>query len=601
MSSRVGAVLAVVTLLTAALAGQQPQGRPQQQNRDQARQPAGTGIISGRVLAADSGRGIKHARVTVTGGGGRQSRSTSTDEQGHYQITDLMSGSYTITAARAGFVNAIYGQKRPLQSGTPVNLADGQQLSGIDLRIVRGGVITGRIVDEDGEPLARGLVTVQRYQYVNGQRQLVAAGADQSDDRGVYRVFGLPPGDYIVSANAQGLLDMLARGIPALAGLVGGTPGGPGGGGVQGGRGGGFFGGQGSPDDAQPTGYAPTYYPGVISSTEASKVSVGAGQEVTGIDFQVQLVATATVSGVVAGADSPSTVMLIPTDAGGMVRAETLRGNAGWDGLFSIPNVPPGRYTAAARSGGRWDDPKTGSVPLTVNGQNISGLTIAMQDGVTVSGNITVESSGTPAPADYSVFRVDVPEVDPLPLPGGPGPGGRGGGPFGADTRPEKNGTFSIGNVFPGRHYFRVTTQGNWALKAVMIGARDVTDQAVDLRPDQDVDNVTVVLTDRATDLSGTVRDGVGSPIGNATVIVFSSDPQYWRAQSRRIQTVRTNASGAYRMHGLPPGNYQIIAVDDVENGEWYDPAYLERIKDRARSMSIDEGEKKTLDVAAPG
>ena len=610
MTRRFAALLATLALLLTAgvfvpgrVAGQQQppagqgQGGRQQrqaQARDRAQMPQGTAIIAGRVIAADTGRPIKRARVTVSGGNGRQARSTSTDEQGHFQIGDLAGGTYTIAATRSGFVNAVYGQKRPLQPGTPVDLADGQQLTNIDLRLIRGGVITGRIVDEDGDPLARALVTVQRYQYVNGERQLTPAGADQSDDRGVYRVFGLPPGEYYVSANAASLLEILGRGIPALAGLAGG-------GAAQGGRGGGrgaFFGAP-APDDPEPTGYAPTYYPGVISAAEAAKVPVGPGQEITGVDFQVQLVATATVSGLVTGADGPVPVMLIPGDAGGMVRAEILRGSAAADGTFSIPNVPPGHYTAASRSGGRWDDPKMGSVPLTVSGQNVSGVTIALVDGVTVSGNITVESSGTPAPADYSVFRIDVPDVEPLPLPGGPGPGG--GGPNAAGGRAEKNGTFSIANLFPGRHYIRVTGQGNWTLKSVSIGARDVTDQAIELRPDQDVDNVTVVLTDRATDLSGTVRDGIGNPVANVTVIAFSTDPQYWRAQSRRIQAVHTSATGAYRMHGLPPGDYQIIAVDDVETGEWYDPAYLDKIKDGAKSVSLEEGDKKTVDVRGPG
>ena len=603
MASKFAAVLATLVLFVTALAAQPPSGQGQGrqgqgQARDRAQVPPGTGVIAGRVVAADTARPLKHARVTVSGGGGRQSRSTTTDEQGHFEITDLAGGTYTITAARNGFVNAIYGQKRPLQAGTPVDLSDGQQLTNIDLRLIRGGVITGHVVDEDGDPLARALVTVQRYQYVNGERQLTPAGMDQSDDRGAYRVFGLPPGEYFVSANAASLFEILGRGIPALAGIMGGAPGqgGPGG---RGGRGG-FPGIPATSDDAEPTGYAPTYYPGVISAAEAGKITVGPGQEVTGIDFQVQLVATATVSGLVTGADGPVPVMLIPTDAGGMIRAEMLRGSAAADGAFSIPNVPPGRYTAAARSGGRWDDPKMGTVPLTVSGQNVSGVTIALQDGVTVSGNITVESSGTPAPADYSVFRIDVPDVDPLPLPGGPGFGGRGGGNA-TGARAEKNGAFSIGNLMPGKHYIRVTGQGSWTLKSVSIGAHDVTDQAVELRPDQDVDNVAVVLTDRATDLSGTVRDGIGTPVANVTVIAFSTDPQYWRAQSRRIQAVRTGATGAYRMHGLPPGDYQIIAVDDVETGEWYDPTYLDKIKDGAKSVSLDEGDKKTVDVMGPG
>src|SRR5206468_5450232 len=109
-------------------------------------------------------------------------------------------------------------QRRRLQPGTPVTLADGQELATIDLRVVRGGVITGRVLDEDGEPLARAVVTVQRYQYVRGERQLSPAGGDQTDDRGQYRVFGLPPGDYYVSATAGGLAQFLGRGLQVATG-----------------------------------------------------------------------------------------------------------------------------------------------------------------------------------------------------------------------------------------------------------------------------------------------------------------------------------------------------------------------------------------------
>ena len=601
---RISVLLAVLSLtVTSALAQQQQGGRRQRPPRDAVQaQPQGTAVIAGRVVTADTGRPVKHARVMVSAGG-RQSRATTTDEQGRFRITDLMGGSYTISASRTGFVDAVYGQRRPLQPGTPVTLADGQELATIDLRLVRGGVITGRVLDEDGEPLARALVTVQRYQYIRGERRLSPAGGDQSDDRGQYRVFGLPPGDYYVSADAGGLAQAVGRGLQQLAADIGGGLGG------RGGRGG-FFGAP-APDDPEPVGYAPTYYPGVVTTADAAKITVGPGQEVSGMDFQVQLVATATISGIVAGADGGVPVLLVPEQGGGMLRGQILRGSAQADGSFSIANVPPGRYTAIARSGGgvffasgtapalRPDALRVGTQSINVAGQNITGVTLVLQPAVSLSGNITVESSGTPAPTDYSSFRIDVPDVQPLPFAGGPG--GRGGGPLASGGRADKNGAFTVANLLPGRHYINVTGSGVWTLKSITVAERDVTDEPIDLRSGHDIDNVMIVLTDRSTEISGTVRDASGAAVSAMAVIAFSTDPERWRPQSRAIQAVRTGQDGTYRLRGLPPGDYRILATEDVEQGEWFDPAFLERVQPSAEKISLTEGEKKTRDLKPAG
>jgi hypothetical protein len=241
---------------------------------------------------------------------------------------------------------------------------------------------------------------------------------------------------------------------------------------------------------------------------------------------------------------------------------------------------------------------------IVVSGQNIDGLALMLQPGVTVSGNITVESSGTPAPADYSVFRVDVPDVDPLPFAGGPG--GRGGGPLGGGAgRVEKNGTFQVRNLQPGKHYIRVTGAGaqgagQWTLKTITVGGADATDQPFELKPGENLDNITVVLSDRASEISGTVRDPRGTGAPALTVIAFSTDEQFWRSQSRRIQTARTNDTGAYRLRALPAGDYYLVAVDDVDQGEWFDPAFLQSVRDKATRISIGEGDKKTQDLRAP-
>jgi protocatechuate 3,4-dioxygenase beta subunit len=606
MRSRHLSALAIVALAVSTAVAQQapPQGgrggQRQGQPRD-AQPPRGTSTLGGRVLAADTGRPVKRARVLVSGnvGGGRGGGAALTDEQGRYTVTGLAAGTYTVTASKSGFVDAVYGQRRPLQAGTPVQLADGQSAPGIDLRLTRGGVITGHVLDEDGEALPRALVTVQRYQYQRGERQLQPVGGDQTDDRGQFRVFGLPPGDYYVSASAAGLEQLLGRGLQQLAGAA------------LGGRGGrGAVGAFVTPAEPEPAGYAPTYFPGVVNAPDAGRVPVGPGQEVSGIDFQIQLVPLATVTGIVVGADEGTNVMMTPQDAAGgplaRLGGQLLMGRVQTDGTFSIASVPPGRYVAIARSGGGRGGGtalRVGTQAVVVNGQNIEGHTLALQPGVTLPGHLTVESAGTPAPSDYSVFRIDVPEVNPLPF----GGGGRGGGPLGGGGRSEKNGTFTVPNLLPGLHYIRVSGggvqgagQASWTVKSVTVGGQDVSDAPLEIKPGQNIDNVSVVLTDRTTDLSGTVRNAKNEGVSALTVIVFSAEPQYWRPQSRRINAARTDQSGTYRVRNLPPGDYLMVAVDDVEQGEWFDPAYLEKVRQDATRISISEGEKKTQDLKSP-
>jgi protocatechuate 3,4-dioxygenase beta subunit len=585
--------------------GQRGGGQGAQGGQDTPRDPSttatpATASISGRVLSAETGRPLKRAQVTISGSG-RGGRSTVTDDQGVYSVAGLSAGSYMITATKNGYVDAIFGQRHPLQAGTPLPLDNNQQANNVDLRLIRGGVITGRVLDEDGEPLMRAAVSIQRYQYMQGSRQLTAAGANQTDDRGVYRVFGLPPGDYYVSVNVAGMGQFLGRGMQAASGAAFSTVGG------RGGRG---FGGFGVVEE-EPSGYAPTFYPGVVSVSDAGKVTVGPGQEVGSIDFQIQLVPYATVSGVIAGGDNGSpfvTVTLAPQDTNtrNPLSGTVMNGRTTANGAFTIPNVPPGHYLAIARSGGRQGESLIGVQQVAVNGQNIGGVAIMLQSDITMSGNITVETSGTPAPTDYSAFRIDAPEVNPLPFVGGPG--GRGGG-TNTSARAAVNGSFSVPNLVPGKHYVRITGQGlnagmttgtSWNLKSVLVNGLDVTDSGVDLKPGENLDSVTIVLTDRMAMITGTVYDGTHTPVPALTVIAFPSDERYWTPQSRWIQAGRTDQNGVYRMRALPPGEYLLLVTDNVEQGEWFDPSYLEQVRGAATRVAVNDGDQKTQDLVAP-
>ena len=204
-----------------------------------------------------------------------------------------------MSVSKPGFITLSHGQRRPRQPSTPVQIEAGRHVANVSFSLPPGGVITGRVADEDGAPLPLIQVVVLRYVYQQGQRQLVPAGNDGSDDRGEYRVFGLKPGDYYVSAVvSQRRFAVMAFGTRGGAGSR--------------------FGGADAATEETEFGYALTYYPGVTGLAQATAVNVGLSTESRGVDFSVQFVRTARLSGTLFGADGTpprgAQVMLVPDE-----------------------------------------------------------------------------------------------------------------------------------------------------------------------------------------------------------------------------------------------------------------------------------------------
>ena len=284
-----GAVTVAAVLLTSSTLGAQPAGQrtPPRMIQPGQQAPVGTAVLRGVVVAADTGAPIRRAQVRASAPGAQETRTTLTDEQGRFELRELAGGRYTITATKGGFITLQYGQRRPSEPGTPVDLAAGQTIEKLVVGLPRGSVITGRIVDEFGEPLTGAQVRVLRYGYAAGARRLLPAGqSDRTDDQGTFRVFGLPPGEYVVSAT---LNEDRALFRPRAGGA----------------------------DDEATTGYAPTYFPGTTNAGDAQRVTVGLGQEVSGIGFGLSLMPLAKVSGRVvglAGLELAGMVMAMPDD-----------------------------------------------------------------------------------------------------------------------------------------------------------------------------------------------------------------------------------------------------------------------------------------------
>jgi len=573
---------------------QQPARDTQAQPQDAA--PTPSGRITGQVLAGDNGRPVKRARVFVTAVELPGGRGVLTDDQGVFDLTELPAGRYTLTVSKSGFVALSYGQRRPLQAGTPLQLNDAQQIKGIQFQLPRGSVVGGRVLDEDGEAMPGVMVRVMRYQYLQGERRLTPAGGGQTDDKGQYRVWGLMPGDYYVNAVARG---GPMGGVPFGAfGAFAGAGGGPGGGG-PGGRGGfgGFAGrgGRGGPgagpagNDQESINYAPTYYPGVPSVNEAKPVTVGLSQEVLDINFNMQLVRVARIEGHVLNPDgTPVTsgnINLTIDAAGGRGNQIGMAYGARiqWDGAFTIVNVPPGRYILRAR-GDDSEVPQFAAQSLTVNGQDLPDFTVILASGATISG--TVNFAGAPGSSpDLSQFRIIAPAVDQSDV--GPQPNARVG----------KDGTFELNGIPAGSHLIRSAGAARgFILKSVTINGRDVTDTPMPLRSGESATNLTITFTDQQNEINGTVTNEQGTPVPDDTILAFSTDSSLWRPLSRQIMTARPDQTGKYRIRGLPRGEYYLVAVDPAEQGEWFDPTYLDEHRVGAVRLTLSDGDTKTQD-----
>lgn len=589
-------LLAAAGILSAvALFGQQTPGRPQAPARDTPAQrtpaePAPTGRISGRVVTADAGRPLHRVRILVTTPALPSGRATTTNEDGVYELAELPAGRYTVNASKAGFISLSYGQRRPLLAGTPLQLDDGQQLTGIDFSLPKGSAVAGHVHDETGEPLPGATVRVLRYQYAQGERQLIPAGTAQTDDQGYYRVWGLNPGEYYVSAMVRNL-EVGGRGLQVAFG-----PGGRGLGPGVGGRGGAMAGvflerfGAAWPDAQEPAdsvAYAPTYFPGASSVAGAQAITVGLGAEALNIDFRVFPVRTARISGRVARSNGlPASGGAVMLRASGERRGpgEMFGGLVQGDGTFSVGNVPPGSYVLHFRDGPN-GAPQFASEPVTLREGEVREVNLVAAAGGSIAGTVTFQATQSAIVTGTNQGRVAAQAVDDV----GPGSGGF--------ARLEQDGSFTIEGIAPGSHWIR--WQGGargWALKSIAIGGRDITDTPVEVKSGQRITGVAIVMTDRVSSISGTITDGSGTLLTELTVLAFPSDSTLWRPQSRHIMTARPDQNGSYQIRGLPPGEYYLTTIDPIEQGEWFEPAFLDEHRTTAQRLTLGEGEVKTQD-----
>ena len=551
----------------------------------------GTAVVSGVVLIDDrDAKPLRRARV-VLGGDGSDGRTAITEDDGTFQFTDVPSGRYRITATRAGFVTTALGASRPGRSGKLVVVRDGSKVSDIIIKLPRGAVISGAVLDTNSQPLAAATVRALRYAVENGERTLVSTHQQvTTDDRGEYRVFGLAAGEYFVVAGMR-RVDGVTTGIQRVTNDD-----------VTRAK----LGRRVSPDSQRsegspnaaahgrerPVKYAAVFYPGTSSVVHAVAVRVAAGEERMGVDIQAQLEPVADLSGTVSlpSGDSPFfTLHLIETGrpfiAGITDIFPPFETNS--SGQFRITDVPPGIYTITAETA--FASRYWAQTEIVVTRDDIPGIALALQPTMTFSGRIRAERPE--AAPDFTKARITLAPAEPRRVTRRIGP-----------AEISANGSFTITGVAPGRYRMSVTaidSKGStWVPLSATVEGRDLLDLPIEIRAGQNVANAEVTFTDRPTELSGSLRDASGQVLTDGYVIVFAADRTFWSPQSRRIAATEASPDGRYSFHNLPPGEYLVATVDDVENSEWFDPEFLESLNPSAVKVVLEPGERKVQDLA---
>jgi Carboxypeptidase regulatory-like domain len=544
--------LPAIVLAAVALAGAGPSAQAPARDTPA---PTGTAAIRGRVIAAAGQRPLAKVEVHATAGAMRVNKAVLTDANGRYEVVDLPAGRYTVSTNKENYVRASFGERRPLGPGTPIDVAAGQVVTRIDFALQRTAAITGRVVDEFGDPAPNVMVMPMRYIYVNGERRLQPAGnsGGPTNDLGEYRVYGLIPGRYFVSATSRPMNVMDDAGDRAA--------------------------------------YLPTLYPGTANPSEAQRLTVGAGQTIAGVNIPLLPMVGSRVSGVVLDINGkPLTMGSVNVTSRGLNFGNTAFASIRPDGTFTLNALPPGEYTLRASGPGMQEQYAVADV--TVSGGDISDVQLVAVNLSSIRGRIVFDrldqTQKVPQP---SVLRVNVIHPQPSPAVLSAMPGG---------AIPKDDWTFEL-KTSAGRSILRagLAAPGNWRLDRILTAdGADITDAGFDLPVNGSVDDLVLVMTTRHNEITGTVFDDSGAPVRDCVVVLFARDPQRWSVGTRLLGVSRPDADNLFHLR-VAAGDYFAVAFEQLEPSgpSFDDPDILQQLREHAVPFSIGATETKKLDL----
>jgi len=542
------------------------------------------------------------------------------DQEGRFFFSDLPAGDYYIRASKDGYGGGEYGQRRANGNGQRFELAENERRVDAKLTLWKYAVIGGTVIDETGEPVIGVSVQALVKDVVNGRTRYGNADlpyltpSATTDDRGMFRLSSLMPGRYVIvvpstqttvpAALLGGVFQDYALRIEFSAAIAEIAP-------------------LGQPRTQQvgdsalltsnramippplsPAGrmavYRTTYFPAATTAGAATPITVDGGEERTDLKIALRPVSAVKVSGRLVTPDGsappPMAIRLIGEASAevGEEGFETATGVSDGSGRFTLMGVPSGEYvlkqahrllSAASQGGTAW----WAVQHLTVANSDIQDLTVSLRPAFRVEGRIEFQGGTiSPLPVRPPLVMFETPFGDAGRMVGQPGAAG----------------TLSFATLaVAGQYIARPSEQLGWFMKSITIDGKDVTDRVFDLQTD--ATNIVVTFTDRASKVTGVVRDARGVVSTTAVVLVFPTNPQQWSgygfanygATPRALKSALVSRTGSYSLAGLPVGDYFIVAIDDADADGWMDPKTLEALARQATKLAIVDVEAKTIDL----
>jgi Carboxypeptidase regulatory-like domain len=475
-----------------------------------------------------------------------------TNAEGHFALKDVEPGPYRLTVTRVGFVSDEYGRRKPDAPGAILTLHAGQDLKDLQFRLIPAGVISGKIYDDDGEPLPGVEVGAIRQVYSEGKRTRSAATSVSTNDLGEYRLFGLSPGRYFVSS-------VYARWSRE--------------------------GSEDDPNDAQNEGYAKLYYPGTPDPAKAGPITIKAGEEASSIDILMRKVPVHQVRGNVYNqvTHKPGVgvmVIMIPKSAGNEWDFGVPTTVQKTDGSFVIPEVLPGSYTLASF----WFDDGVSYVnrqAVDVGNADVEAIAMTVVPGTNISGRIVWE--GQPA------LEKDELKIVPKPVDV----------PFGIRGQARVAGDNSFTFKGLGEGTYRAEVMGmskDCYIKDMYYGESSVIKDGFTVTRGE-AGALEIVISSRGARVQGTVMDSDSLPLAGVSVVLVPELSQ--REIYQKYKTESTDQYGNFDLRGIAPGDYKLFSWVEVEQDGWQDPEFLKQFEDRGQRITMQDGDHSSVKVIA--
>jgi len=540
--------------------------------------------IKGRVVRLGTDSPVARARLALTRIQGQLTdiRTVTAGENGEFSIPNLARGQYRLFAEREGYVRTEYGQRGASRTGTVITVADPQEIRYLVVSMIPTGVIAGRVRDANGHPIRNVVVRALKAVYREGQRSLNSQQMAETNDLGEYRIFGLPPGLYFVSALPRPgpRLEGDVYVVPTIPTRANGnrretrTPG----------------------TDAVAAGivdpgvfdretFLTVYYPGTTDITTAVPMNLQPGATVSGIDLGIARSSTVNIRGRVingvTGQPAENVVVSV------IQQGEGRNGRSGQAALgwFDIPGVTAGPYEVTAQTISATER-LFARMPIEVSDRDIENLSLILQPGFTLTGRFTVEGLS----AGNNNFKIGRPFVQ---LEPGTAFGG------GYSVRVGSDGAFTVSNLNPGDYRLRIVAMPQtWYIKSAVFGTTNVLETRLHVEAEPRT-SFNIVVSANGGVLDALVLDAERQPAQGVTVALVPGLPR--RDRYDLYKTSATDASGRVRLQGIAPGEYKAFAWVDIDADSWQDSSIIRLYEHRGEPVQFDEGERRSITLNVIG